>query len=125
MLGEGSPLPLGILVGEGPGHEEADIGRPFVGATGRQLDEELSNVELPRSKLFIVNATCCKPTTKDESDVRKAVLACRGVLLRQLRQFDKRVPVLALGKWAAFALTLRDKGVMNARGFIRSDWEIP
>lgn len=57
--------------------------------------------------------------------MRRAALCCRPALLRQLEHIPTETPVLAMGKWAAFALVGKDKGVMNARGFIRWDFEIP
>ena len=45
--GEGSGKIL--IIGEGPGEEEADQGRPFVGAAGRELDKLLSLADIDRS----------------------------------------------------------------------------
>jgi uracil-DNA glycosylase len=88
--------------------------------TGIQLDEELLRVGLLRQRLFVVNATCClPPINKTENQMRRATVCCRPVLLNQLSKFPADTHVLAMGKWAAFALTLKDKGVMNARGFVR------
>lgn len=116
--------PQGILVGEGPGREETERGVPFTGQTGKELDRLLLHVRLQRSKLFIVNAMCCAPTAfKKETDMRRATDCCRPVLLAQLEELKSMPHVLAMGKWAAYALTGTDKGVKNARGFIR-EWDI-
>lgn len=126
VLGEGSLRPVGILVGEGPGREEAEVGRPFVGVTGRALDEELLRAGLLREKLFIVNATCCIPVQgKTEAQMAKAVECCRPALLKQLEQFDPETPVFAMGRYAYTGLTGVAKGVMAARGFVRENWKIP
>jgi DNA polymerase len=108
------------MVGEGPGREEADAGRPFVGATGRVLGEEMLKAGLVREQLYITNATCCKPTLpKKEVDMRLAVECCRPALMAQLRALNPAAHIMTLGKWGYFALTGREKGVINARGFIR------
>jgi uracil-DNA glycosylase family 4 len=125
VLGEGPKNPVALLVGEGPGREEAETGRPFVGITGQQLDEELLAAGLPRTKLFIVNATCCQPTGRSLSDFRKAVVACNPALIAQLKRLPKNIPTLAMGRWAMFALTGKDRGIALARGFIRDEWTIP
>lgn len=126
VWGEGPDTPVGILVGEGPGREEAEGGRPFIGATGQALDVELFHAGLRRKELAIVNATCCQPVLpKKEVDMRNAVLACRPAFLSQLANLPEDLPVLAMGKWAFFALTGKDKGVMKARGFIRWPFKIP
>ena len=114
---------VGILVGEGPGREEAEQGKPFVGATGQALDEELMRAGLIREQLRIVNATLCQPTQpKKEAEMAAAVQACRPAFIAQLKRCE--APVLAMGKWSAVALTGRDKGVLNARGFIRWDYRL-
>ena len=117
---------MGVVVGEGPGRDEAERGRPFVGQTGQALDVELFHAQLDRSKLLILNATCCQPTQpKKENEMRKAVECCRPAFLSQLQHLPPEIPVIAMGKWSYFALTGKDKGVMKARGFIRWKWKIP
>lgn len=127
VWGEGpSDSPLGVLVGEGPGRDEAERGRPFVGSTGQALDVEMFHAGLVRDQLLIVNATCCVPTQpKKEPEMRKAVECCRPAFLSQLQHLPRNIPILAMGKWAYFGLTGKDKGVMKARGFIRWKWRIP
>jgi DNA polymerase len=41
--GDGSPLARVMLIGEAPGREEDQRGRPFVGAAGRFLDQVLAS----------------------------------------------------------------------------------
>lgn len=116
----------GLLVGETPGREESELGRPFAGGTGKELDDALHSVGLDRWRMGVVNATCCvPPSNKTEPMMRKAVAHCRGALLHQLQAVPEGTPVLALGKWAYVALTGKDKGVMNARGFLRGGFQIP
>jgi uracil-DNA glycosylase len=126
VKGEGPAKPTGVLVGEGPGSEEARAGRPFVGMTGQQLDIELAQNGLPRGKLFIVNATACQPPKgRDERMMAQAVKCCRPALLAQLKHLDPSTPVLAMGKWAYVGLEGRDRSILAARGFVREDWKIP
>lgn len=121
VFGVGPKTPKGILVGEGPGADEISSGVPFSGNTGEQLNEELVVAKLKRDSLFVVNATCCQPIDKTEGRQRLATNCCRPVLKAQLATLPKQTPVLAMGKWAVFGLTNKDKGVMNSRGFVRAD----
>jgi uracil-DNA glycosylase len=125
VWGEGPSDPVGILIGEGPGPTEHEEGRPFVGVTGTQLSDELTNVGLRRSRLFILNATLCKPNgQKGERLMQQAVTACRPAFLDQLKDMPD-VPMFAMGKWAAFAVMFKKtKGILKTRGFIR-DVEVP
>lgn len=123
-MGEGPPTPLGILVGENPSREDADCRRPFAGTTGRQLDDEILEAGLLRTRLFLVNVTCCMPQERTEAAMKKATECCHPAFRAQLSRFDPRTPVFAMGKWSLYALTGRVKGVGNVRGFIRSDWTL-
>lgn len=123
VWGEGPEDPDGLLVGEGPGRDEAEKGRPFVGPTGVALDAELLRAGLVRSQLLVVNATCCQPKfPKVEKEMKQAVVCCRPAFLHQVKDLDPNTPMLAMGRWASFAITLIEKGVMNGRGFLR--WQV-
>lgn len=51
-----------MLIGEAPGREEAECGRPFVGKAGRQLDALLALAGIERSEAFVTNAVKFRPT---------------------------------------------------------------
>ena len=59
--GEG-PTPAEImLIGEGPGAREDEQGRPFVGASGKFLDQLLEQASLTRANVWITNVVKCRP----------------------------------------------------------------
>lgn len=120
-LGEGPKDAVGIFIGESPGRDEVERGRPFVGATGQQLDESFLAVKLNRAKLFIVNSVACLPRLpKSEAEMRLAADLCRPALLAQLRDIENvdKLPVFCAGKWATYGLTGSIKGIKTHRGFI-------
>lgn len=126
VLGEFPANPQAVLVGETPGPEEAEVGKPFVGTSGRELNDALHGAGLDRYKMAVVNAVCCAPPPhKTDPMMRKAVSHCRAAFTTQLLKVPDGTPVLAMGKWAYVALTLKDKGVMKARGFLREGFQIP
>lgn len=56
VFGEG-PVPAPImLVGEQPGDQEDQQGRPFVGPAGDVLDGALVDLEIDRTELYVTNA---------------------------------------------------------------------
>jgi len=59
--GEGSPTAEVMLVGEAPGAREDEQGRPFVGRSGRLLDELLAEAGLVRADVFITNVVKARP----------------------------------------------------------------
>jgi uracil-DNA glycosylase family 4 len=116
VLASGPPNPIGVCVAQSPGAEEAKQGTPLVGPTGEWFDEELTQAGLPRARLQLINAIACLPSLgAGENDMRRAAQACKPVFDAQL---VKGVPTLAMGKWAHYALTGRDKGVLKIRGFV-------
>jgi uracil-DNA glycosylase len=50
-----------LIVGEAPGANENGQGRPFVGASGRVLNDLLGAARLDRSKVFITNVVKYRP----------------------------------------------------------------
>lgn len=122
VLGEVPENPIGILVGEGPGAEEAACGRPFVGPTGRELDNSLREVGLDRRKLAVVNATCCKPTLGAGPDARvKAAQSCKPALEAQLEGIE-HLPKFLMGTAAASSFMRIVKGGVDfMRGFVRKE----
>jgi DNA polymerase len=59
--GEGSPTAHVMIVGEAPGASEDEQGRPFVGRSGRLLDELLAAAGLDRERVFITNVLKARP----------------------------------------------------------------
>ena len=61
VLGEGSRNADVMFVGEGPGQQEDEQGRPFVGPAGQLLDKMLAAIGLDRSVVYIANIVKCRP----------------------------------------------------------------
>ncbi|MDQ1684913.1 MAG: uracil-DNA glycosylase [Frankiaceae bacterium] len=50
-----------LLVGEGPGATEDEVGRPFVGKGGQLLDSLLAEAGLDRGSVAVANVVNCRP----------------------------------------------------------------
>lgn len=61
VLGEGSHDSHIMFVGEAPGKNEAKMGRPFVGAAGKLLDQMLAANNIPRESVYITNIVKDRP----------------------------------------------------------------
>ncbi len=126
VLMEGPPNgkePMAVLVGEGPGSEEVEKGRPFVGRTGQWLDARLQENDLNRTRMVVLNATACQPPRglKNDTNMGAATAACRPLFLAQFAKFNK-LPILAMGKWAGAAVNAGHPiSVETGRGFIRDN----
>lgn len=124
MLAEIPKRPLGVLVGEGPGYDEMEEGRPFVGNTGQRLDDAMLDVDLARGRMVVVNATACIPVPgATDAEKMRATKCCRPAFKQQVGSFLKaKLPVLAMGKWACVQTTKvlgHPETTLDGRGFIR------
>ena len=59
--GEGPTHAEIMFIGEGPGSREDKLGRPFVGASGKFLDELLQQAGVTRADVWITNVVKCRP----------------------------------------------------------------
>ncbi len=62
VFGEGSLNSRLTLVGEAPGKQEVEEGRPFVGNAGKLLDKLLEEAGIDRSKVYVTNIVKVRPT---------------------------------------------------------------
>lgn len=91
-----------LLVGEAPGAEEDAAGVPFVGRSGRLLDELLAGAGLARDRVAVANVLKCRPP-RNRTPHRGEVEACRPWLQRQVELTDPVVLVTLGGtalQWA-------------------------
>jgi DNA polymerase len=100
--GEGSGESGILFIGEGPGFNEDQQGRPFVGAAGQLLDEMLAGIGLDRSKVFITNVLRHRPPD-NRDPLPPELAACDAWTIKQLEALRPRVVVtlgrFAMGKW--------------------------
>jgi len=103
-----------MFVGEAPGQDEDQQGRPFVGRAGQLLDKIIVACGLSRSDVFIANTLKCRPP--DNRDPRpEEIDSCLPYLCRQIELISPKV-IVALGAHAARTLTGRDLGIGKLRG---------
>lgn len=96
VMGEGNPNADIVFIGEAPGKKEDELGLPFVGASGRFLNEMLESVGLARADTYITNIVKYRPpNNRDPSADEKAAFA--PYLARQLQIIQPRV-VVTLGR---------------------------
>lgn len=94
--GEGPENAEIMLVGEAPGFNEDKLGRPFVGAAGRFLEELLALATLRREDVYITNTVKCRPLN-NRDPLNAEMAACRKYLDRQIEVIAPKV-VVTLGR---------------------------
>ncbi len=101
--GEGDPAAELVFVGEGPGADEDEQGRPFVGKAGELLERMIVAMGLTRDQVYICNVVKCRPPGNRTPEPAE-VTACIGYLHRQLATIRPKV-ICALGNTPLRALT--------------------
>jgi uracil-DNA glycosylase family 4 len=89
--------------------------RPFIGRSGKKLDETLNKVGLDRSEIFVTNSHLCQP--QSDLDADRAAECCAPRLLKELAELPADVPIMAVGKSAARSV-LGVRSILLTRGFI-------
>lgn len=113
--GEGVLDPVVMIIGEGPGAQEDESGRPFVGPAGQYLDKWMQAIGLSREEhLFIGNVIKCRPPgNRDPLPDESA--ACRGYLDRQIDILKPGV-ILTVGRIAMQLLLDTTDGIGKCHG---------
>lgn len=98
---ESSPF---VIVGESPGIMEIHYGKPFVGDSGKVLEETLKQVGITEDiKPYYTNAIMCLPRKKTPESLAAACIACRDRLLADLKKYPRKV-ILVLGNGALWSV---------------------
>lgn len=96
VMGDGNPSADIVLIGEAPGKAEDEQGKPFVGASGRFLDEMLAAANMQRTDVYITNIVKYRPpNNRDPSPEEKRDFW--PYLMRQLEIIQPKV-ILTLGR---------------------------
>ena len=72
--GQGLPNAEVMLIGESPGAEEMKYALPFQGKAGENLNHFLSEVGLNRDKMYVANATRCRPYKEKETVLKNGTV---------------------------------------------------
>lgn len=97
--GEGNPDANIVFVGEAPGKKEDETGRPFVGASGKFLEELLASIGLERKDVFVTSILKYRPpNNRDPKPVEKA--ESWPYMLAQLQIIAPKL-VVTLGRHSA------------------------
>jgi uracil-DNA glycosylase family 4 len=96
VMGEGNPNADIVFIGEAPGKQEDIQGKPFVGASGKFLNEMLAQAGMVRGDVYITNIVKYRPPNNRDPlpEEKKAFLP---YLLKQLEIIQPKV-VITLGR---------------------------
>jgi DNA polymerase len=92
-----------MLVGEAPGAQEDESGKPFVGRAGIFLESVLVDNGVNRESVFITNVVKCRPPSNRRPDDDE-IKSCMPYLSEELKNVRPKI-VVALGFVAIKAIT--------------------
>ncbi len=115
VFSDGLPNHKLMLIGEAPGFNEDEQGKPFVGRAGQLLDKIFESVGLSREKdVYICNTLKCRPpNNRDPLPAEKA--ACRAYLDAQIDILKPRL-ILLCGRVALTSFMETTQGISKIRG---------
>jgi DNA polymerase len=116
VFGEGNENTNVMFIGEGPGAEEDNTGRPFVGKAGQLLTKMIESIDIRRDDVYIANIVKCRPPAnrvpfddeaeccipylrKQVSVIRPKIIVCLGATASKYI-IDKNIRITRdRGKW--------------------------
>ena len=98
VLGEGNPDANIFFIGEAPGKNEVETGRPFCGPSGEILDEMLKSIALKREDVFMTNVLMDRPPEK--RDPLPEEIAFYEPFLDRLIDIIEPTVIATLGRFA-------------------------
>ena len=114
VFGDGDPDANLMFIGEGPGKNKDQQGKPFVGRAGKLLSELLETLKTKRSEVFIANIVKCRPP-KNRLPLPAEISECIPILKTQIKIIRPKV-ICLLGSCSTKTLLGNDKKITAVRG---------
>ncbi len=104
-----------LLIGEAPGKEEDEQGKPFIGRSGQLLDRMLAQIGLDRRINILISNTIYWRPPGNRDPTQGEIVACLPFVERLIELRRPKLLLLA-GKAAAHTMLKREDGVLKLRG---------
>lgn len=116
VFGSGNPKADIMIIGEAPGFDEDEQGKPFVGKAGQLLTKILAAINLSREEVYIANILKCRPPN-NRKPLPSEEDECEPYLIKQIELINPKF-ILALGLTAADRLLKSKNKMGDIRGKI-------
>jgi DNA polymerase len=104
-----------LILGEAPGKDEDEQGKPFVGRSGQLLDRMLAPIGLDRRINVLISNTIYWRPPGNRDPTQGETVACLPFVERLIELARPKLLILT-GKAAAHTVLKREDGVMKLRG---------
>lgn len=120
VFGEGNISAELMFIGEGPGEEEDNTGRPFVGRAGKLLTKIIEAMNIKREDVYIANIIKCRPPG-NRNPKEEEVKACYDYLINQIMLIKPKI-IVTLGSPSTCTIFGREIKISKVRGLFY-DWD--
>ena len=103
-----------MIVGEGPGQKEDELGKPFVGDAGSLLNKMLKAINIEREKVYITNVVNYRPPNNRKPETSE-INRYSKFLKEHISIIDPQILIL-MGSTAMEALIGINKKISEERG---------
>jgi uracil-DNA glycosylase family 4 len=104
-----------LILGEAPGKDEDEQGKPFVGRSGQMLDKMLAAIGLDRKFNVLISNTIYWRPPGNRDPTQGETVSCLPFVERLIELSQPKLLILT-GKAAAHTVLKREDGVMKLRG---------
>ena len=103
-----------MIVGEGPGQKEDEIGKPFVGDAGMLLNKMLKAINIERNKVYITNVVNYRPPNNRKPELTE-IKRYSDFLRKHISIIDPKILIL-MGSTAMESLFSSNIKITKERG---------
>ena len=103
-----------MIVGEGPGQKEDELGKPFVGDAGNLLNKMLRAINIERNKIYITNVVNYRPPNNRKPEPNE-INKYSEFLKEHISIIDPKILIL-MGSTAMEAILGSNKRISKERG---------
>jgi len=103
-----------MIVGEGPGQKEDELGKPFVGDAGNLLNKMLKAINIERNKIYITNVVNYRPPNNRKPE-QNEINRYSEFLKEHISIINPKILIL-MGSTAMEAILGSNKKISKERG---------
>ena len=111
---DGNPDSSIVFIGEAPGADEDEQGKPFVGRAGKLLTKTIEKSHFSRGDVYICNILKHRPP-ENRNPLPDEIEACSPYLVLQLSIIKPKV-IVTLGNFSTKFILSTDEGITKLRG---------
>ncbi len=103
-----------MVIGEAPGANEDETGKPFVGRGGQLLIRLFEEIGIQRQEIYIANVLKCRPPENRDPN-REEIKRCSAFLKGQIEFVSPKV-IVPVGNFATRYVLQTKEGITKLRG---------